>query len=106
MATSEEIAQLRRMIGEPLTDAPWEDASIAALIDNASSMNAAARQAWEQKAATYAGMVDTSESGSSRRLSQLQEQALRMVNYYRLLVEGESTTDLVGYTYTLPIERR
>lgn len=109
MATAEEIAELRRMIGESLNESPWDDATIAALIDASPSMNVAAMKSWEQKAATYASMVDVSESGSSRRLSQLQEQALRMVAYYRGLVEGEpidNGVDLTGYTYTLPIERR
>lgn len=109
MATPEEIAELRRMIGEPDSDPPWDDTSLTALIDGSSSMNVAAKKAWEQKAAAYASMVDVSESGSSRRLSQLQEQALRMVSYYRGLAEGEvgeNDVDLTGYTYTLPIERR
>ena len=108
MATLEEITELRRMIGEPLSDVPWDDAAVSALIDASSSMNVAAMKAWEQKAAAYASLVDISESGSSRRLSQLQEQALRMVAYYRAIVEGEVVTGepLVGYTYTLPIERR
>lgn len=108
MATLEEIAELRRMIGEPGSDAPWDDAAVGVLIDASSSMNAAAMKAWEQKAASYASLVDISESGSSRRLSQLQEQALRMVTYYRNIVEGEiaTGTDLTGYAYTVPIERR
>lgn len=108
MATADEIAELRRMIGEPENVSPWDDAAIAALIDASSSMNVAAMKSWEQKAATYAGMVDVQESGSSRRLSQLQEQALRMVAYYRKLITEPDEEDgsLLGFTYTLPIERR
>lgn len=108
MATADEIAELRRMIGELDNVSPWDDTAVAALIDGSSSMNGAAMKGWEQKAATYASMVDTSESGSTRRLSQLQEQALRMVTYYRGLITepDDDAANLLGYTFTLPIERR
>lgn len=108
MATSEQIAQFRRMIGELSNTAPWDDAYVSQVIDASASLNAAAARAWEEKAAIYASMVDVTESGSSRRLSQLQEQALRMAAHYRGLAEGESVedeVDLTGYSYTVPIER-
>lgn len=108
MATSEQITQFRRMIGE-LTDAePWTDAYISDLIDASASMNAAASQGWLEKAATYAGMVDMGESGSTRRLSQLRTSALEMAGYYRKLAEGEAAEgeeDLTGYAYVVEIER-
>lgn len=108
MASSEQIAQFRRMIGE-LTDAePWTDAYISGLIDASATMNGAASQAWLQKAATYASMVDMGESGSTRRLSQLRTGALDMAEYYRKLAEGEAAEgeeDLTGYAYTVEIER-
>jgi len=108
MATPEQINELRRMIGELDNAAPWENDYVGSLIDASASLNTAAMKAWEQKAALYAGMVDTAESGSSRRLSQLQDQALKMAAHYRSLVEGEAGTevDLTGYSYTVFSERR
>lgn len=108
MATPEQIAQFRRMIGELSNTAPWDDAYVSSVIDASASLNAAAARAWEEKAALYAGMVDTAESGSSRRLSQLQDQALKMAAHYRGLAAGEAVgdeTDLTGYSYSVPIER-
>jgi|SRR5918994_2134873 hypothetical protein len=106
MATPLEIARLRRLIGEPTDTAPWTDAILADIIDNADDLDTAALEVWEAKAASAASMVDTAESGSSRRLSQLHEQALKMVAHYRDATAPPATADdLAGYAYTLPIER-
>ena len=106
MATPIEIARLRRLIGEPNDVAPWTDAVLSDIIDNAEDLDVAALEVWEAKAASAASMVDTAESGSSRRLSQLHDQALKMVAHYRTATTPPSTPDdLAGYTYTLPIER-
>lgn len=106
MATPEEIAALRAMIGEPNDVEPWTDAALGALIDaNDGDLNVSAYTSWTNKAATYSGMVDTTESGSSRRLSQLQEQALKMAAHYQSVSSTPEVSDLTGYAYTLPIER-
>lgn len=106
MATPAEIARLRRLIGEPNDTAPWTDAALAEIIDNSDDLDLAALEVWEAKAASAASMVDTAESGSSRKLSQLHEQALKMVAHYRAQTTPPDTPDdLAGYTYTLPIER-
>lgn len=109
MASPEQIDELRRMIGELENAAPWEDAYVSQLIDASASLNVAAMKAWDQKAAIYASMVDTAESGSSRRLSQLQDQALKMAAYYRKIATGESSeddSDLTGYSFTVNSTRR
>jgi hypothetical protein len=106
MATVLEIARLRRLIGEPNDTTPWTDVVLADIIDNAEDLDLAALEVWEAKAASAASMVDTAESGSSRRLSQLHDQALKMVAHYRsATTPTEVPVDLAGYTYTLPIER-
>jgi hypothetical protein len=106
MATVLEIARLRRLIGEPNDAAPWSDLVLADIIDNAEDLDLAALEVWEAKAASAASMVDTAESGSSRRLSQLHEQALKMVAHFRsATMPADVPVDLAGYTYTLPIER-
>lgn len=106
MATPEQITALRLMVGEPTDEAPWTDENLEALIDAAdSNLNLAAFNVWTAKAATYAGMVDTTESGSSRKLSQLQEQALKMAGYYQDASGIIEVVELQGYAYTTQIVR-
>jgi hypothetical protein len=76
------------------------------IIDAADSMNSAAIIVWEGKAASAASYVDTTESGSSRKMSQVYDQALRMVAHYRDLAGTDhQPPDLTGYAYTVGIER-
>jgi hypothetical protein len=106
MADLEDIARLRRLIGEPDDVEPWTDEVLAGIIDDNEDLNSAALEVWEAKASEAASFVDTTESGSSRRMSQLHDQALKMVSYYRNLVTpAEQPIDLAGYAYTMPIER-
>lgn len=106
MAELADIARLRRLIGEPDDVAPWTDQVLADIIDSNEDLNSAALEVWESKQAEAAGMVDTTESGSSRKLSQLNDQAAKMVAYYRGLTNpGTEPTDLTGYAYSVPIER-
>lgn len=106
MAELADIARLRRLIGEPDDEAPWTDQVLSDIIDSNDDLNSAALEVWEAKLAEAAGMVDTTESGSSRKLSQLNDQAAKMVAYYQGLVNPPtSPPDLVGYAYSVPIER-
>lgn len=106
MAELADIARLRRLIGEPEDTEPWTDQVLSDIIDTNTDLNSAALEVWESKQAEAAGMVDTTESGSSRKLSQLNDQAARMVAYYRGLVDPPAEpTDLVGFAYSVPIER-
>lgn len=83
MATSEQIAALRLLINEPDNVAPYTDAALGAAIDAAEgNLNAAARGFWITKAASYASLVDTSEGGSSRKMSDLAKNALAMVKFF------------------------
>lgn len=106
MATEADIARLRLMVGEPDDTEPWTDSVLSELIDGAIDLNTAAMEVWEAKAASTASMVDTTESGSTRRMSQLNDQALKMLAYYRKLTEPDpETADLDGRSYVVPIER-
>lgn len=106
MADQSEITRLRLLIGEPEDTAPWTDDVLSGIIDESEDLDVAALQVWEAKAASAASMVDTTESGSSRRMSQLHDQALKMVSYYRGRTDPSTEPpDLQGYAYTTPIER-
>lgn len=97
MATVAEIEELRLLIGIPSDTAPYTDEYLSNLIDE-HGMDTAASLVWRQKAASYAGMVDMSESGSSRKLSQLRQAALEMADSFGPGAEAPSS-------FTWPIER-
>lgn len=72
MATAAQIAELRIMINEPNNVAPWDDETLGMLIDAKSGdLKAAAYSVWEGKAAQVAHLVDISEGGSSRKMSDM-----------------------------------
>lgn len=106
MAEAVDIARLRRLIGEPEDSTVWTDAVLAQIIDDAADLNSAALEVWESKAASAASYVDTTESGSSRKMSQIHEQALKMIAYFKGIADPTTQPpDLMGYSYTMPIER-
>ncbi len=72
MATPDQITQLRIMINQPDNVAPWTDETLGILIDGAQGdLNAAAYNVWAGKAAQVAHLVDISEGGSSRKMSDM-----------------------------------
>lgn len=83
MATPEEIAELRDLIAEPTDTNGWTDTKVAQYIDRYTTLNGAASAAWASKAAGYATLVDVSESGSSRKLSDLFNNAIKLRDYYK-----------------------
>lgn len=79
MATTEQLAAIRLLIGA----GALQDAEINSLIDQATTdgetdMLLAQASVWEALAARYHGLVDTSESGSSRSMSQMFKNATSM----------------------------
>lgn len=98
MASEDEIATLRRMTALEVDDAIYTDSLLGGMIDDL-GFAAAAAQIWREKAATAAGLVDTTESGSSRSLSQLRKGYLEMAS----AIQPPETVD--GGSYTVEIER-
>lgn len=83
MATEDEILALRQMVDETDDDCDgWDDESLSAIIDGTDSLNVAASQVWYLKAGKFANLVDVSESGSSRKLSDLMKNAQAMGKLY------------------------
>lgn len=94
MATPTDIALLRQKIQESANEEPYTDDYLSALID-AYGMDPAAGQIWEIKAAAVARLVDISEGGSSRKMSQV------FSNYTALAAQYNgkgSVEDPSGYT--------
>lgn len=100
MATEADIARLRRITDLAPGDEIYTDTLLGQLIDDL-GIEAAASQVWKEKAATLAGLVDTTESGSSRRLSQLYDNALKMGNAFAPV----EPSALGGQSYTVEVER-
>jgi hypothetical protein len=78
------IDALRGMIGESaLSDEQLATVLVANRNDDGTfNLNRAASDVWLGKAAQYAELVDVSESGSSRKLSDLHKNALTMAARY------------------------
>lgn len=83
MATPEDITALRNMIGEPDNVAPYTDDVLGLIIDSALNLQDAASHIWSRKAADSALLVDISENGSSRKMSDVHKNALAMARMYR-----------------------
>lgn len=79
MATEEQLADLKRLIG----DTEWTDADLETLIDSSSSIEAAAAVVWESQAASYSQIVDITESGSSRKMGDLFDNAMKMAAWFK-----------------------
>lgn len=83
MATPLQIADLRPMIGDESVPYEFDDTTLGVYIDVAGGdLRKAAGQVWTTKSARLAGLVDVTEGSSSRKMSQLHSQALKMVEFY------------------------
>lgn len=94
MATADQIAAFRLLINTPLSEDPYTDEQLSARIDNAESVEALAAIVWREKAAAYSTMVNVSESGSSRSLSDLYKNALAMSKSFQDAQPGDSTSQV------------
>lgn len=99
MATTEQVAALRRATALEEDDEVYTDTLLGGLIDDL-GFEAAASTVWREKAASVAGLVDTTESGSSRRLSQLRDGYLAMAK-----AAQPDETGSGGYSFTVGVER-
>lgn len=83
MATAAQILEVRVMIAETVNAEPWTDEKIGALIDAKSGdLRAVAFSIWEGKAARVAHLVDISEGGSSRKMSDMYKNFLALRDTY------------------------
>ncbi len=100
-----DVRELRERTGE-LTPEYFADQRLAEIIaitmepgTTNVNLDRAAMLVWERKAARYADLVTTSESGSTRQLSDLHKNALAMARSYREKVSS-------GEPVVVPPERR
>lgn len=95
MAEAEDIALVREYIAEPNFDGGWTDDRIGGFVDREPNVYYAAAEIWAVKAGQVAALVNVSESGSSRSLSDLLKQAQQMELYYRTRGDAKEAPPLV-----------
>lgn len=95
MATITDVALLRQKIQEPDNVDPYTDDFLSELIDQY-GVDSAAGQIWEAKAASVARLVDISEGGSSRKMSQVFTQYSAIADKFNS--KTSSGEDPTGYT--------
>lgn len=78
MATDAELAALKLVIGPT----QLTDDQLKTIIDASKNLNEAASFVWQSKAAEYSTIVDVAESGSSRKMGDMFEHALKMAQYH------------------------
>lgn len=92
MATQDQLDDLKRLIG----DTNFTDEELGEIIDeNNGNLQAAASVVWESQAARYSKIVDITESGSSRKMGDLFDNAMKMAAWYK---EQANPIDVSGVT--------
>jgi len=103
MASTDELAALRRATALDADDTTYTDELLSAMFASYGSLSATAAQVWREKAAATAGMVDTTESGSSRKLSDVHKGALTMAADF----DGvDVTVERPRRSFTVAVERQ
>lgn len=93
MASVEDIETLRRITNEPGIE-NYSDEAMSDYIDAAGSVDGAAAIIWEEKAARASNLVNIAESGSSRSMNQIYQNAVDQAKFYqgKITTEGETST--------------
>jgi hypothetical protein len=87
------IDDLRRLTNEPEGESKYNDDQLEeVLLKTGGSITKAAAIVWEWKAASAAELVDMQEGPTSRKLSDLQDNALRMAELLRKQADDEGQT--------------
>jgi hypothetical protein len=107
MAEQTDIDFLMMLVGTELI----EEGQFGTILDaQDGNVTLAAAQVWEIRAGKYSTLVDISESGSSRSMGKMYENALKMAEYYRKkagdeIADPDDPEPVVGVTRTRPIVR-
>lgn len=94
MATPEEVAQLRDLLGEAIpeggteADTLFTDEKLGLLLDNSPGLQRAALEGWRIKAAHFANLVNVTDGNASREMSDLLTNAEKMVRMWQRTPAG------------------
>lgn len=104
MATATEISTVRKYTNATAEEYPDGDINTA-IDDNNGDLYLAAAEVWEWKASKFSELVDTSESGSSRKNAQLYENAIAQAARYKDKSDEQGGTDEFQRPTTRIIQR-
>ena len=90
MATPEEIEAVKDTLPADAVDYGWDDDRISQAIDEGLAGNALFLAYWDRVTTSTAYLVDMSESGSSRSLSQVHKNAASLAKMYRDLLDKDT----------------
>lgn len=105
MADEEDIASVRRKIGDVIEPYKYTDETLGQLLDDTGNVNRVASMLWREKASEYAELVDITEAGSSRKNSDLFKNAQAQAEWFAGRADGEEGTGTAGTTTTRRIVR-
>lgn len=91
MASISDIAEVRLNVDEATED-NWSDVVLGEYVD-ALGVAGATAKVWNQKAAKYATLVDTTEAGASHAFSDLHKNALAMAKAWQARVDVVVTAE-------------
>lgn len=91
MATLSEVKE-----SLPIGLSDWDDDKIEGMISEGLSIARILNRAWLAKASQTSEMVDISESGSSRSMSSIHQNALRMAEYWGSIADKEDDNGASG----------
>lgn len=103
MATDQERAVIREEADLAANDPFYTDDYLDDLMLEEGTIRAVVYRIWRRQAARYSKLVDTTESGSSRRMSQLHANALKMVDFYKPVTQEEVAQS--SGPFTVAVER-
>lgn len=103
MATAADVTEVRLNTNEE-TDETFSDDYISALVD-AGSVASASAVIWTRKAGAFAELVNVSEAGASRSLSDLHKNALTMAAKYGAMDTDTGAVSGIGRAKTHAIVR-
>jgi hypothetical protein len=106
MSTADQVNAVRLYTNEPDRSGDFGDDLIGGLVDSLGGVEAAAAEVWDQKASKFSELVDVSEAGASRKLSDLYKNAVAQADRFRArAVAGGGVVDTSGRAKTHKIVR-
>lgn len=90
MAEESDIENVMDLLPE---DSDWDNAKVSSYLDGGKSVYGVVQAFWESRAARLYTAIDVQESGSSRSLSRLYDNALKQAEYWASRVEAEEAQE-------------
>lgn len=93
MADPNAVLQAMQLLGPDAPDNGWNEIRVGADLDAGLTPNAIALAWWKSRMAQTATLIDISEGGSTRSISQAWQHAQAMVTFYQQQVQLETPVD-------------